>query len=83
MLEPEPELEPELYESRSRSRSGNKKFRLHNTGLQDGRGTASYTACDLKKRAEEQQNSLEVQAVQPNSLFVVFLHTIFSRHFYP
>ncbi len=31
MSEPEPAPEPNLFESRSRSRSGNKTFRLHNT----------------------------------------------------
>ncbi len=49
--------------------------------LQGGRGTVSYTACDLKKRAEEQHNSLEVQAVQPNSLFVVFCTQFFPDIF--
>jgi hypothetical protein len=35
MSEPEPAPEPKLFESQSRSRSGNKKFRLHNTAFYD------------------------------------------------
>jgi hypothetical protein len=47
MSEPEPAPEPKLFESQSRSRSGNKKFRLHNTGflLVLGKKTDSYRGC--------------------------------------